>query len=604
MSLAYRHRIALRVEQLEERLTPVIGGSAVPDALPHHLYTGVVALARPGFFGNEVAGTGALLWTGQHIITAAHLFDGNGDRKVDKEGKWDLDEKTQDWLVVFNLPSGRREIPVRVSEANLWLPAIWDRSLPMNSPWSALRGGDIAIITLPYQAPLEDPNAGILGAERYTIYNNSWGGDLGRVFDFVGYGITGTGATGFTRGTRPSEQRRLIRNRFDGDPAFNPLNDEVQVVSINLSRRPTFRLHYRDAQGVQTTKRLTWQTSARQMERAFERLARLEPGDVRVTRQDYKLPGKPKQRSWFIHFTSFWPQHQIGGSNIQPLTATPRSAVRVSTALEGGQSTRLRLPILLAYDFDNGLPQHDAMGLFFGFRDLGVTGEGMPYVGDSGGPAFLRDAAGNPVIAAIQSGTGPQDQNNRPPDIDSGLSPTEMGNQVPVNGSFGEIGYMTRLNASHGGIYIPELKYEWVLDMNHQPWGNDGKDDFLEIRRNGFDAEVVVNDILIKVLDSDAQIFQRPRLTAIRIIGSPDSETIEVEHPRIHNLELSIDLGEGDDDITLKSLPFLHKPVQINGGAGNDKLTIYASGGEIGGRVNHEGIEQLIINDDDSLNDA
>ncbi|MFB2893796.1 trypsin-like serine protease [Aerosakkonemataceae cyanobacterium BLCC-F50] len=87
---------------------------------------------------------------------------------------------------------------------------------------------------------------------------------------------------------------------------------------------------------------------------------------------------------------------------------------------------------VLAYDFDNGLPENDAFA-YFGIPNLGL---GMQEVttapGDSGGPTFI-----NGLIAGVTSfGTCFNEPNcSTPPDIDNF-----------INASFGEFGGDTRVS--------------------------------------------------------------------------------------------------------------------------------------------------------------
>src|SRR5438105_11487329 len=62
----------LVLEQLEQRLAPVVGAFAVPvPILAPSPYDGVVEIIAPG----HQVGTGALLFDGLHILTAAHVVD-------------------------------------------------------------------------------------------------------------------------------------------------------------------------------------------------------------------------------------------------------------------------------------------------------------------------------------------------------------------------------------------------------------------------------------------------------------------------------------------------------------------------------------------------
>src|SRR2546421_5415816 len=73
-----KHR-PLAVEALEHRLVPVVGAFSVPAPLtPSDGYTGVVKV-----FTDEGMCSGSLLYSGRHILTAAHCVDDNRDGVVD-----------------------------------------------------------------------------------------------------------------------------------------------------------------------------------------------------------------------------------------------------------------------------------------------------------------------------------------------------------------------------------------------------------------------------------------------------------------------------------------------------------------------------------------
>jgi secreted trypsin-like serine protease len=83
---------------------------------------------------------------------------------------------------------------------------------------------------------------------------------------------------------------------------------------------------------------------------------------------------------------------------------------------------------LLAYDFDNGLPENDAFGFFFGINDLGLGEEEVFLAsGDSGGPTFIEGA-----IAGVSSFTL------------GGFFPVDI--DPFFNRSFGEFGFDTRVS--------------------------------------------------------------------------------------------------------------------------------------------------------------
>src|SRR5262249_24585409 len=84
----------LFLEALEERIMPVIGAFAVPSPIVvGQGYDGVVMITSSGQTSTTGdTGTGSLLYTGRHILSAAHVFDhsilpdgslGPGDRNVD-----------------------------------------------------------------------------------------------------------------------------------------------------------------------------------------------------------------------------------------------------------------------------------------------------------------------------------------------------------------------------------------------------------------------------------------------------------------------------------------------------------------------------------------
>jgi len=115
-------------------------------------FSGVVSI-----FGTETRGSGALLSTGLHILTAAHVVSGYS---------------AADMTVYFDLGSGRQSYDV--SAINMH-PLYVDGNFPAY---------DIAVITLASAAPV----AG------YSIYRGS--SELGTNFQLVGYGMAGTGAGG------------------------------------------------------------------------------------------------------------------------------------------------------------------------------------------------------------------------------------------------------------------------------------------------------------------------------------------------------------------------------------------------------------------------
>src|SRR5687767_1854893 len=74
-----RHHRPLRVEVLEARATPVVGAFApAPEVTAGNGFDGVVQV-----FVGEAAGSGTVIYTGRHVLTAAHVVDDDGDKIAD-----------------------------------------------------------------------------------------------------------------------------------------------------------------------------------------------------------------------------------------------------------------------------------------------------------------------------------------------------------------------------------------------------------------------------------------------------------------------------------------------------------------------------------------
>lgn len=142
-------------------------------ASPGEGFDGVVRVSFGGFYA-----TGALLYDGRAVLTAAHLFEG----------------RTGPTSVSFETTTGSRTI---------------SGSEVLRHPGYDLDGNhDLAIVWLEESAPRT--------ADRYEIYRQT--DELGQTFEFSGYGITGTGNTGASSSNTSSPIRLTASNQFDTVP--------------------------------------------------------------------------------------------------------------------------------------------------------------------------------------------------------------------------------------------------------------------------------------------------------------------------------------------------------------------------------------------------
>jgi len=141
---------------------------------PGEGYDGVVRVSYGGYYG-----TGALLFDGRAILTAAHLFE----------------QRTGTTSVTFETSSGTQNVSAF--------------KVLRHPGYDADSNNDLAIVWLSGSAPL--------AANRYDIYRDS--NELGQPFAQVGYGQTGTGSTGVTSTDTSSPLRLKAANQFDADAA-------------------------------------------------------------------------------------------------------------------------------------------------------------------------------------------------------------------------------------------------------------------------------------------------------------------------------------------------------------------------------------------------
>lgn len=174
-----------------------------PNAAITNAYTGVgrVTAFRDSANAN---GTGTLLWTGRHVLTAAHLFTPDFSALND----------TNSVTLRFNLPTGG-------------IATIAARSWTIHPDWNgnAGRGHDIAIIELADLAPTS--------LTRYDIARTA--DELGQTFTKVGYGRSGTGTTGSTLngGTKRAGQNRYDTTSTAANLALSTIPNSILIYDFD-----------------------------------------------------------------------------------------------------------------------------------------------------------------------------------------------------------------------------------------------------------------------------------------------------------------------------------------------------------------------------------
>lgn len=145
-------------------------------AYPGEGYDGVVRISVGSSYG-----TGALLYNGRAVLTAAHLFS-YGSMVAN---------------VLFETSSGTRT----VSTSHVTLLSSYD---PVNAV------DDLALVWLTGSAPV--------AADRYNLYRGS--DETGQPLTIVGYGMAGTGETGILASYHGDLLRLKASNQFDADAAL------------------------------------------------------------------------------------------------------------------------------------------------------------------------------------------------------------------------------------------------------------------------------------------------------------------------------------------------------------------------------------------------
>ena len=165
-------------------------------------YSGVVIISTGGYYG-----TGALLYDGAAILTAAHLFS-------------DVNSQAR---ITFDSPSGS----ITLQSSNITIIPTYD---DINS------NSDIAIVWLSEQAPKD--------ALRYDIYRET--NEINQIFSFAGYGVQGTGMNGvddinealkLASLNRFEEQASELKDALGNIMAWNP-NNNILIADFDDGTTP------------------------------------------------------------------------------------------------------------------------------------------------------------------------------------------------------------------------------------------------------------------------------------------------------------------------------------------------------------------------------
>jgi len=130
--------------------------------------------------GGGYYGTGVLLYGGQAILTAAHLF---------KNG-------TNNTSVTFETSAGKQTLGASKVDV-------------MSNYDATNLNNDLAIVWLKGHAPV--------AADRYDLYRDA--NEIGQTMTMVGYGVPGTGASGISTNYSAAPIRQIASNTFDADAA-------------------------------------------------------------------------------------------------------------------------------------------------------------------------------------------------------------------------------------------------------------------------------------------------------------------------------------------------------------------------------------------------
>ena len=564
-----RHcRVALGgVEQLENRQLLAVGAYDIPDEIAMEIgFDGVVRVNNA---------TGALLHTGQHILTAAHSVSVNETQLVDVTatgGSFTLSfggETTPD--IAFDasndafkdaleaLSSINRVEVTDGDRDNSWkieFTGYVRQDLPeLTADAGDLEGtdADVSIETDRDGGPLQtvvtfhlpEADGGTVEfnvpPENITLHPGYWlnngaindmaivdlgviapltadrydiymdGDEAGQEVQLAGYGATGTGTIGSA-----SEL------------------DNFEVQRIHFSNTPTGGSF--DLQVFPETLTVPYDVTQDELESMIEDNVD-SINDVYIRQvgtlgngQGYSTPNPLAGDFEIVFVDSAWDEveMQIVDDNLTG------ASVSVSTPLQGG-APRLKRGGLnrimdvsdfsddvvsdktnwLYADFDDGSTQADWDGdLGFGDQEAFLTN------GDSGSPVFIDGR-----IAGVHKG-------RTKPGIDGVVNTADFGEWDRYARVSTEQSFINTVTAGTG-------MYELVLDMNFQIEGNDGTLDTVAIDIGGDQIEISINGVVKYTHDADV-------VSAVHLRGSADNEVFQTNS--VADTMPVFVVGRGGDD--------------------------------------------------------
>jgi hypothetical protein len=510
--LCYRY---LSGECLEQRTLLVIGAFDIPLLEAGSGYDGVARINR---------GTGALLSTGRHVLTAAHVSI-NGPAPANF------------WVTS---PTGVRKI---TSPAD-------DFTVPPGYPQAAGADDfDIGVTTLAELAPLT--------ADRWDIYTDS--DEVGKVGRLVGYGGTGTGTIGHSTDVNPDEywststgtgtNYEVVRFTITGNPTGGffyprlsndvppvqpavPFNTDADILAASLNSLPDIS---------QVLVRLVGDTD---FDGVVDNLSHPHAGSFEVlfrgtSAADHSLPGQLIATHDFTGGNNpdlLVERLLIGGT--QRILTSGRNLV----SLASSDGTRLYT------DFDDGTAAASTFG--------GALGQGASEAhgtwGDSGSPLFIGGKIAGVLEGLYNSVEG----------FSSGGGYDGLGG----SGDFGEIDSWARVSFHENFINnILDDPFPLVLNMANQPWGDDGTADTIEISSVFGSLQIRIGGVLYYTESLNL-------IESVTVQGSGDDETIMVSAFG-DGIPVQVVGGGGDDLIRVDGLSSDTLAI-LFGSAGSDTFSI------------------------------